>query len=64
MAYGALVKNRKLASNRATIYVTMEPCPMCAGALINARIERLVYGADELKFGSAGSQLNLLSSQF
>ena len=44
----------------ATIYVTMEPCPMCAGALINARIERLVYGADELKFGSAGSQLNLL----
>jgi len=44
----------------ATIYVTIEPCPMCAGALINSRIETLVYGANEPKFGSAGSQLNLL----
>lgn len=42
------------------IYVTIEPCPMCAGALINSRIDTLVYGADEPKFGSAGSQLNLL----
>jgi len=44
----------------ATIYVTIEPCPMCAGALINSRINTLVYGADEPKFGSAGSQLNLV----
>ncbi|KJS20041.1 MAG: hypothetical protein VR72_16275 [Clostridiaceae bacterium BRH_c20a] len=44
----------------ATIYVTIEPCPMCAGALINSRIDKVVYGADEPKFGSAGSQLNLL----
>jgi tRNA(adenine34) deaminase len=44
----------------AIIYVTIEPCPMCAGALINSRIKTLVYGADEPKFGSAGSQLNLL----
>ena len=43
-----------------TLYVTMEPCPMCCGALINSRIETVVYGADEPKFGSAGSQLNLL----
>ena len=44
----------------ATLYSTVEPCPMCAGALINSRIKRLVYGADEPKFGSAGSQINLL----
>ena len=43
-----------------TLYVTMEPCPMCCGALINSRIDTVVYGADEPKFGSAGSQLNLL----
>lgn len=43
-----------------TLYVTMEPCPMCAGALINARIKRVVYGANEYRFGSAGTLLNLL----
>ena len=43
-----------------TLYVTMEPCPMCCGALINSRIDTVVYGASEPKFGSAGSQLNLL----
>ena len=43
-----------------TLYVTMEPCPMCCGALINSRIDTVVYGANEPKFGSAGSQLNLL----
>jgi len=42
------------------LYVTAEPCPMCAGALINARIKWVVYGADEPNFGSAGSVLNLL----
>jgi tRNA(adenine34) deaminase len=36
----------------ATIYVTLEPCPMCAGAMVNARIDRLVYGADDPKAGA------------
>lgn len=46
--------------SHCTLYVTMEPCPMCCGALINSRIDTVVYGATEPKFGSAGSQLNLL----
>lgn len=46
--------------NDCTLYVTMEPCPMCAGAMINARIKRVVYGANEYRFGSAGTLLNLL----
>ena len=43
-----------------TLYVTMGPCPMCCGALINSRVHTVVFGASEPKFGSAGSQLNLL----
>jgi tRNA(adenine34) deaminase len=39
----------------ATIYVTLEPCPMCAGALVNARIDRLVYGATDPKAGACGT---------
>jgi len=39
----------------ATVYVTLEPCPMCTGALINARIERLVYGCDDAKAGCCGT---------
>lgn len=42
-----------------TIYVTMEPCCMCAGAIINARIPRVVYGAPDLRFGAFGSLINL-----
>ena len=42
-----------------TLYVTLEPCPMCAGAIINARIERLVQGAMNPKAGSCGSLVNL-----
>ena len=45
---------------RCILYVTMEPCPMCCGALINSRVDTVVFGASEPKFGSAGSQLNLL----
>jgi tRNA(adenine34) deaminase len=37
---------------RATLYVTLEPCPMCAGALVNARVARVVYGADDPKAGA------------
>ncbi len=41
------------------LYVTLEPCPMCTGAIINARIRRLVYGASDRKAGSCGSVVNL-----
>ncbi len=43
----------------ATLYVTMEPCVMCAGAIINARVPRVVYGTRDLRFGAFGSLLNL-----
>lgn len=42
-----------------TLYVTLEPCPMCAGAIINSRIERVVFGAYDKKAGSLGSVVNL-----
>ncbi len=42
-----------------TLYVTMEPCAMCAGAIINARIPRVVYGARDLRFGAFGSLIDL-----
>ena len=45
-----------------TIYVTIEPCPMCAGAILQARIPRLVYGAPSPKAGAAGSIINLLDN--
>ena len=41
------------------LYVTLEPCPMCTGAIINSRIKRLVYGASDYKAGSCGSIVNL-----
>jgi tRNA(adenine34) deaminase len=44
-----------------TMVVTLEPCPMCAGALVNARMERLVYGASDPKAGAAGSLMNLVA---
>ncbi len=42
-----------------TLYVTMEPCAMCAGAVINSRIERVVYGAPDLRFGAMGSLFDI-----
>ncbi len=42
-----------------TLYVTMEPCAMCAGAIINARIPRVVYGTRDIRFGAFGSLVNL-----
>ena len=42
-----------------TLYVTMEPCVMCAGAIINSRIERVVYGAKDHRFGAFGSALDV-----
>ncbi|MEH6813912.1 MAG: tRNA adenosine(34) deaminase TadA [Motiliproteus sp.] len=46
----------------ATLYVTIEPCSMCAGALVHSRIQRLVFGATEPKAGAVGSASNLLES--
>lgn len=43
-----------------TLYVTIEPCVMCAGALVNARIKRLVFGADEPKTGAVGSVFDVI----
>ena len=54
--------NERLRSWRldgCTLYVTLEPCPMCAGAIINSRLRRVVYGASDPKAGSCGSVANL-----
>ena len=47
-----------------TLYVTLEPCPMCAGAIINARIPRVVFGAEDAKCGACGSVCDLFSMDF
>ena len=49
---------------RCTLYVTLEPCPMCAGAIINARIKRVVFGARDKKAGCFGSVCDLSSLPF
>ena len=58
---------RKLASWRlakATLYVTLEPCPMCAGAIFNARVGRLVYGAVDSRAGACESLFNIVDNQY
>ena len=47
--------------NDCTLFVTLEPCPMCAGALVNARLERVVFGAHDMRGGAVGSLYNLCS---
>ena len=47
-----------------TLYVTLEPCPMCAGAIINARIPRVVFGASDSKYGACGSVCDLFNMDF
>ena len=47
----------------STLYVTLEPCAMCAGAMLHARIDRVVYGAPDPKTGAAGSALDIFSSK-
>ncbi|KAG1682725.1 tRNA-specific adenosine deaminase [Nymphon striatum] len=47
-----------------TLYVTLEPCTMCAGAIIHARVERVVYGAPDPRTGSAGSATNIFSGDY
>jgi tRNA(adenine34) deaminase len=46
----------------ATLYTTLEPCPMCAGAIVHSRVRELVYGADDPKAGACGSIMNVVSS--
>ncbi len=57
---GKEIQNYRLID--CTLYVTLEPCPMCAGALVHARVKRLVYGAGDYKTGAAGSVFNLLEN--
>ncbi|SKA05518.1 tRNA(adenine34) deaminase [Selenihalanaerobacter shriftii] len=45
-----------------TLYVTIEPCPMCAGALVQSRVDQLIYGAKDPKAGAAGSIINIVDS--
>jgi tRNA(adenine34) deaminase len=47
----------------STLYVTLEPCAMCSGAMLHARVDRVVYGAPDPKTGAAGSVLDLFSSK-
>lgn len=58
--------NVKIGSWRledCTLYVTLEPCPMCAGAIVQSRIKRVVYGATDPKAGCAGTLMNLLNEE-
>lgn len=55
---GVMLQNYRLLNT--TLYVTLEPCVMCAGAIVHSRIQRLVYGAPDAKTGAAGSLLDIL----
>ncbi|ROV59031.1 tRNA adenosine(34) deaminase TadA [Vibrio ponticus] len=58
---GQTLENYRLLDT--TLYVTLEPCPMCAGALLHSRVKRIVFGAPDLKAGAAGTVLNLFEHQ-
>lgn len=58
---GEKLNNYRLVD--CTLYVTLEPCSMCAGALVHARVSRLVFGASDYKTGAAGSVFNLVQSE-
>lgn len=47
-----------------TLYVTLEPCPMCAGAILNARIPRVVFGADDPEYGACGGKIQLCRGEY
>lgn len=57
----AAIANYRLTG--ATMYVTLEPCPMCAGAMVHARVGRLVFGCADPRTGAAGSVFNLTGSE-
>lgn len=61
-AAATAINNHRLTN--ASLYVTLEPCVMCAGAILQARIARLVYAARDEKLGAAGSALNIVESPF
>ncbi len=58
---GLALKNYRLLD--CTLYVTLEPCTMCAGLLVHSRIKRVVFATTDLKTGAAGSAFNLLSNE-
>ncbi|HBE93556.1 MAG TPA: tRNA adenosine(34) deaminase TadA [Gammaproteobacteria bacterium] len=58
----AALKQQNYRLPGTTLYVTLEPCPMCAGALVHARVQRVVMGTTDPRTGSAGSVFNLLDS--
>ncbi|MDH5785924.1 MAG: tRNA adenosine(34) deaminase TadA [Chromatiales bacterium] len=59
-AAGRALNNYRLGGT--TLYVTLEPCPMCAGAMVHARVERVVFAATDPRTGAAGSIYNILQS--
>ncbi len=59
-AAGKALNNYRLGGT--TLYVTLEPCPMCAGAIVHARVERVVFAATDPRTGAAGSIYNILQS--
>lgn len=56
-----ILKNERL--NGCTLYVTKEPCAMCAGAIVHSRIEKLVIGAPDIKYGACGTVLNICGNK-
>ena len=56
---GQILENYRLVD--CTLYVTLEPCPMCAGLLVHSRLKRVVFGARDAKTGAAGSIMNLVA---
>lgn len=60
-AAAAQIRNYRLIDS--TLYVTLEPCPMCAGAIVHARVARVVFGAADPRTGAAGSVFNLLQTE-
>ena len=60
----ACKKEQNWRLSGTTLYVTLEPCPMCTGALINARVDRVVFGAPNPQSGACGTHLNLLNMNF
>lgn len=69
-AHAEMIALREAAANAGnyrlagtTLYVTVEPCAMCAGALVNARVERLVFGSRDIRFGAVRSKFQLADSE-
>jgi tRNA(adenine34) deaminase len=60
-AASAALRNYRLLD--ATLYVTLEPCPMCVGAILHARVRRVVFGAKDPKTGAAGSVVDLFAEE-